>query len=427
MTDEQLDDRAATESGEGGVAGQSPQYGVGPFSIREVALGGVWLVAFVISFFSIAPFRFESVWTSGILWILTIGVPTVAVFLIGLRRLSPDGIRRVGSLGIDQFASVAFSVATVVWLQLIWETVAFAIAEGAWARTWVIWVECVLMLVGVFLTVFAPFIPVIGEDFRGRREIPAHRSARPIRPVSPRPVVERPQRDATPAGAYDPNAPQAHPGAYDPNAPQAHSGAYGAPAAPYADQGYGAYQPQATGAYEGQAPGAYEHQAPAYDTQAQSAGAYEPASAEGSAADVQATTAFGARGDVVADDPFAASDATTDRADEQAAAQYADDPFTPVPSAEPSPADDAATDRGAVASADPSAQPATQTNSVRHQAFWALAPEERDVVDESGIPMFRVGPTAWALVIEDRGEVFIVRHEDGRIGYLHEVEGVTRG
>ena len=63
----------------------------------------------------------------------------------------------------------------------------------------------------------------------------------------------------------------------------------------------------------------------------------------------------------------------------------------------------------------------------QHQAFWALVPEERDVVDEIGIPVFRVGPSAWALVIEDRGEAFVVRHEDGRIGYLHDVSGVTRG
>ena len=38
-----------------------------------------------------------------------------------------------------------------------------------------------------------------------------------------------------------------------------------------------------------------------------------------------------------------------------------------------------------------------------------------------------IGPTAWALVLEDRGEVFVVRHEDGRVGYLHDVSGVTRG
>lgn len=62
-----------------------------------------------------------------------------------------------------------------------------------------------------------------------------------------------------------------------------------------------------------------------------------------------------------------------------------------------------------------------------HQAFWALAPEERDVVDDHGIPIFRMGPTAWSLVIEERDEVFVVRHEDGRIGYLHDISGVTRG
>ncbi len=54
-------------------------------------------------------------------------------------------------------------------------------------------------------------------------------------------------------------------------------------------------------------------------------------------------------------------------------------------------------------------------------------PVERDVLDEYGTPIFRVGPTAWALVIEDRGTVYVVRHEDGRVGYLHDVTGVVRG
>ena len=30
-----------------------PQYGVGPFSVREVALGGIWVIAFIVSFFPI--------------------------------------------------------------------------------------------------------------------------------------------------------------------------------------------------------------------------------------------------------------------------------------------------------------------------------------------------------------------------------------
>jgi hypothetical protein len=53
---------------------------------------------------------------------------------------------------------------------------------------------------------------------------------------------------------------------------------------------------------------------------------------------------------------------------------------------------------------------------------------ERDVVDErTGAPVFRIGPTAWALVIADRGSSFVVQHEDGRVGVLYDVSGVTRG
>ncbi len=273
---------------------EPPQYGVGPFSIREVALVGVWVVGFVVSFFSVSTLRFDSVWTSGLLWVLTIGVPTVAVFLIVLRRLSPDGIRRVGSLGVDQFASVAFSVASVVWLQLVWETVAFAIQTGAWARSWVIWVELVLMLAGVVLTVFAPFIPPFEEDFRGRREIPAHRNARPIRAVSPRPArAPRTVDEPEPTGEYAPYAPVQEQGAYD--------------ASTYDEPPYGAEPVQESGEAW---------------TPPQTRGTYEP-------------------------------------------------PLESAP--------------------------------VRHQAFWALVPEERDIVDENGIPLFRIGPTAWALVIEDHG------------------------
>jgi hypothetical protein len=61
------------------------------------------------------------------------------------------------------------------------------------------------------------------------------------------------------------------------------------------------------------------------------------------------------------------------------------------------------------------------------QPFWALAPTSRDVLDERGVPMFRIGPDAWALVIEDRGGAYVVRHDDGRIGYLHDIADITRG
>jgi hypothetical protein len=45
------------------------------------------------------------------------------------------------------------------------------------------------MLAGVVLTVFAPLLPTIGEDFQHRTEVPAHRYASPARPVVARPVT----------------------------------------------------------------------------------------------------------------------------------------------------------------------------------------------------------------------------------------------
>nr|WP_323741103.1 hypothetical protein [Microbacterium sp. VKM Ac-2870] len=297
---------AMTDGPDGIDESAPPQYGVGPFSVREMALAGIWLVAFVVSFFPIYSYGSSSwgtsVWT-GIDWLLTIGVPTVAVFLLGLRRLSPQGIRRVGSLGIDQFASVAFSVSAIIWLGILWSSFVSASAAGVFLATWVVWVELILMLAGVVLTVFAPLLPTIGDDFRYRTEVPAHRYARPARPVVARPVVARPTAHTVPSPV--PIATEANP--FAPQSPQT-----------------------------------------------------APAAGEKPAAE---TTVLGQQ--------------------------------TTAPAAS--------------------------------QAFWALVPVERDVVDESGAPLFRIGPTAWALVIEDRGDSFVLRHEDGRIGYLRDVSGVTRG
>ncbi len=296
---------AMTDGPDGVDESAPPQYGVGPFSIREVTLGGVWLLAFIVSFFPIygQVGAGVSVWSGGIDWILTIGVPTVAVFLLLLRRLSPQGIRRVGSLGIDQFASVAFTVSAVIWLGILWSSFVTLFNSRLFVATWVVWVEFILMLAGVLLTVFAPLLPTVGEDFRHRTEVPAHRFASPARPIVARPQTERP----VPADL-----------------------------SPYA--GVATAAPAATDSF-------------------------------------------------VADDTFAP--------------EYETAEVARTVEADPSPA--------------------------ASQAFWALAPEEREVVDETGTPLFTIGPTAWALVIEDRGDSYVVRHEDGRIGYLTDTSDVTRG
>lgn len=60
------------------------------------------------------------------------------------------------------------------------------------------------------------------------------------------------------------------------------------------------------------------------------------------------------------------------------------------------------------------------------QPFWALSPEERPVVDANGATLFTVGPTAWALVVEDRGTEYVIRHDNGTTGVLKDLTGVTR-
>ncbi len=339
----------ATPETEDGVP---PQYGVGPFSIREAALIGVWAVLFIISFFPFLRFGFggggvaPSLWGDGFSWILPVGVPTVAVFLIVLRRFSPDGIRRVGTLGIDQFASVAFSVAAAAWIWLLLMFVPAAAQLGELAGTWVLWIGSLVALGGVVLTVFAPLIPTLREDFLYRSEVPAHPAARPRREISPRPVVERP-----------------------------------AVAAPIADEAEGTSAPDSEGSLYASAP---EGNSAVTES---SPYAYSPETDSAAAPSTEESSPF----EVVAPSSFDALPGTESN----------DDP--------------------------PQEEVVEEAPVAASQAFWALVPEERPIVDDAGTELFTIGPTAWALVIEDRGTAFVVRHEDGRVGYLTDTSDVTRG
>lgn len=160
-----------------------PQQGIFGFTLREVLIVGVWLVAFILSFFPLLGEGLASVWNANLSWLLPIGLPTVAVFLLVLRRLSPEGIRRVGSLGIDQFASVAFSVSAVSWGVMLWQHIRIALAIGESTGLWAVALSFLAHLALVALTVCAPLIPGIRDDFEHRFETLAHRAANPVRPV----------------------------------------------------------------------------------------------------------------------------------------------------------------------------------------------------------------------------------------------------
>ncbi|MFS2281570.1 hypothetical protein V2S04_12220 [Microbacterium sp. OR21] len=411
-----------------------PEYGIIGFTLRELILVGAWLVGFVVSFFPIGPIG-DTIWSTGIHWILMMGLPTAAVFLIVLRRLSPEGIRRVGSLGIDQFASVAASVAAVSWAQILWQQVAATIATGAILIGWVAVVGQLAMLALVAATVFAPVLPRLQDDFRGRMETLAHRNANPVRPVISRP---RPERETAPSaaapqpdeGEADLAADQADASISEPrvntaltvvipaaedagDAPAAPDNAGGVPAAPDAAGDVPAAPNAADQATGDQVAGAFE--AAHHETSAQPAElTSDRQTTTGDADEVLYNTAA-----VEALRDIFAVDATTN-------------PRRPVEhntardGIAGSVGEDAPADVDAVSAETADPRP-TRSASTPQEPFWILAPTDRDVLDEHGEPLFRVGPTAWALAIEDRGGAFVVRHEDGRIGYLHDISDITKG
>lgn len=60
--------------------------------------------------------------------------------------------------------------------------------------------------------------------------------------------------------------------------------------------------------------------------------------------------------------------------------------------------------------------------------FWVHSTYQRSVVDRtSGALLFEIGPSAWALAVEDLGTALVIRHEDGRVGILREINGLSRG
>ncbi|GAA3944698.1 hypothetical protein [Microbacterium soli] len=377
-----------------------PEYGILGFTLRELIILVAWAVSFVVSFFPVAALG-STVWVSGIDWILTIGVPTAAVFLLVLRRFSPEGIRRVGSLGIDQFASVAVSVSATVWVQLIWRQTAAIVQTGVFTIGWVPIVAAVAALALVASTVFAPLIPRLRDDFEGRAETLAHRNANPVRPVIPR--TRRPASraaalpDAVPSDVTDAGGTTVLP---DAPSPAAH------------DDVDDDTRPRAQFPFLGG--GVLLAEGP-------SAAAADPLPAVG---DGSAPAGAPAGGRAEMDGDVADADGRENGTAYTDPIEALDEIFAANGLGVTSEPDEERAPRGLLRR-NRSAQPRTADQEAN--PFWILAGTERDVLDEQGQPLFRIGPEAWALVIEDRGGAYVVRHDDGRIGFLHDITGITKG
>lgn len=157
-----------------------PQAGYFGFSARELGILGVTLVLILAAIFGPG-------FTSGIESALVTGGALIASILLVVRRVSAEQPPTLGSLSIDQFASVVFVVSLIAWIQLI---VARLIAGDPLSFGY--WIGLIAAAAGVVLTVGAPHIPGLRDDFIGRPDALANAIAAPARPIIavPRPVID---------------------------------------------------------------------------------------------------------------------------------------------------------------------------------------------------------------------------------------------
>ena len=141
---------------------------LGPFTIRDLTVFGSTLLLFIASLIPMFAFAYN-LWNLGSLFFLGLGVvlPLIVTALFVARRLSPTTKIRIGSLSIDQFASVVASFTLAFF---------FLAVAGAFLPSMLI---ALLGAVGLFAaTVLARWIPFFAGDFLGREETPAHVVAR---------------------------------------------------------------------------------------------------------------------------------------------------------------------------------------------------------------------------------------------------------
>jgi hypothetical protein len=406
---------------------------LGPFTVRDLTIFGSTLLLFVASLIPMFAVRYN-LWNLGSLFFLGLGIllPLIVAALFVARRVSPGTKIRIGSLSIDQFASVVASFSLAFF---------FLAAAGAFVPSLLLGLVGAL---GLFTaTVLARLIPVLAGDFLHRVETPAHVVAReaavPVR--KPRaPKASQPAGDAAPskpgsgllAGWAKRIAPGKDTAAREAGSEKTGSGE----AAPRGYEAHGASQvvPGSAGAAAG-APGAE----PA--TQAHGVvpvasptptAAFAPAAAAGDSAERTQTAAVPASGPV-ASAPAASSSAVPPQTAAPEETQVAG---IPASSAGSAPAGhDAPTaltpqvqsQEPIGATVDPANRP-TESDQPVYEAFWFAVAQPRTAVDEhTGAPAFVVEPGGWVLALEDRGHEFLVQHTDGRVGVLRDLSNIERG
>lgn len=427
---------------------------LGAFTIRDLTVFGSTLLLFVASLIPMFAFAYN-LWNLGSLFFLGLGIvlPLIVTALFVARRLSPTTKIRIGSLSIDQFASVVASFTLAFF---------FLAAAGAFLPSMLI---ALLGAVGLFAaTVLARWIPFFAGDFLDREEAPAHVAAReaavPVRkPRAPKPPkvpktakasagtgeskaagaaaaaagwAKRPFGGGAASAATTPAVPSAQTSAASAasSAPETQiSGVV--PAAGAATPVSSASSASPTTSATGPAAAA----TPAEETQSEATPSAEKTRAAGIPASASAAPAVAGAAAAGAAGAAAAAQKTPPAAEQTQAAGVPATSGAPSGGSAPTtvnpqvrPQEQARPQEPIGATVDPASRHEEDHVHPVHEAFWFAVAQPRTATDErTGAPAFVIEPGGWVLALEDRGSEFLVQHTDGRLGVLRDLSNIERG
>ncbi|WP_422390603.1 hypothetical protein [Arthrobacter sp. N1] len=396
---------------------------VGPFTLRETVFGGGVALVFIGT---LLPFidgmvRSATFWNTEPLFFIGIGIlmPVIALALLAGRRLGSHGLR-VGSLSVDQFASVSAVLAAAFFFL---ETVTDFRAGS------------LLALIGALgmlaATVVGPFLPVVRNDFEDRPEVAAHRTARPMTAAGPRPPrpekVEKAEKAEKPGKVLKAEKSLASVTTGPATGDAGSSAAPGRSGATDRGRAGDDINPAAAAVRQN---GAGLYGAGGAGVVGAGAAASGQSGLERSAAqasDRDASAESGAHS--VGEDADERTDGRSDRSPESrtgAADQIRAHDVVRDESTKTYGAADAAPEERA------RQEPITATRSADEEpvveAFWFAVGSPRPVVDEqSGREIFTLQPGDWEVGIEDRGHEFLVQDKrTGAVGILRDLRNIER-
>ncbi|MDE8589092.1 hypothetical protein [Arthrobacter sp. NQ4] len=398
---------------------------LGPFTVRDLAVFAGTLILFVASLLPLFGARYN-LWNLNNLFFLGLGIilPLIASALFAARRLAPATRIRVGSLSIDQFASVVASLAVALFF--------LSVASGYGTTLLVGLIGSLILFTA---TVLGRFVPYLSGDFKDRPEMPAHVVAREAAVPTRKPRAPKAAKPET--GANQSKGGFKGAGIF--GGAGAGSSAVQPGSAGHSPEPVRSAQPPATAAVPVAAAGTSNAgtagaAAAGAGAAAAASGAHGPA-ASASSPSAPAPETSERTPEVDAGPPTQAADvarpASAPVAEET---QHGDVPAAHAPQAawEPPAAtavhQQVRAEQPIGATVDPASRHDEMDGQPIHEAFWFAVAQHRTAFDpRTGAPAFVIEPGGWVLALEDRGHEFLVQHTDGRLGVLRDLSNIERG